>query len=87
MAQEFTPIVNQFTKKDYNASNQNWAVGQGSDGIMYFGNNQGLLEFDGSLWQIHQIAGNKIVRSLFVNKENRIYTAFVFLWINNLVQK
>jgi len=74
MAQEFTPIVNQFTKKDYNASNQNWAVGQGSDGIMYFGNNQGLLEFDGSLWQIHQIAGNKIVRSLFVNKENRIYT-------------
>ena len=72
-AQEFTPIVNQFTKKDYHASNQNWSVGQGKEGIMYFGNNQGLLEFDGSLWQTHPIAGNKIVRSLLVSG-NRIYT-------------
>ena len=72
--QEFTPVVSQFTKKDYNASNQNWSIGQGNDGIMYFGNNQGLLEYDGSLWQTHHIAGNKIVRSLLVNKGNRIYT-------------
>ncbi|MDD4971781.1 MAG: triple tyrosine motif-containing protein [Paludibacter sp.] len=72
--QEFTPIVNQFTKKEYHASNQNWSVGQGPDGIMYFGNNQGLLEFDGSMWQTHHIAGNKIVRSLLVSTANRIYT-------------
>jgi len=32
-AQEFTPIVKQFVKKDYNAANQNWAVGQTSDGV------------------------------------------------------
>lgn len=72
-AQEFTPIVTQFSKKDYNASNQNWAVCQGNDGIMYFGNNQGVLEFDGSLWITHHIPGNKIVRSVLVGKENRIY--------------
>jgi len=72
-AQEFTPIVSQFTKNDYHASNQNWAVGQGKDGIMYFGNNQGLLEFDGSLWQTHHISGNKIVRSLLIGKNNRIF--------------
>jgi hypothetical protein len=57
--QEFTPVVSQFTKKDYNASNQNWAVGQSKNGIMCFGNNQGLVEFDGSLWQTHHIAENK----------------------------
>lgn len=73
-AQEFTPVVTQFTKKDYHASNQNWSVGQGNDGIMYFGNNQGLLEFDGSVWQTHHITGNKIVRSLLVSNQNRIYT-------------
>ena len=73
IAQEFTPIISQFTKNDYHASNQNWAVGQGKDGIMYFGNNQGLLEFDGSLWQTHHITGNKIVRSLLIGKDNRIY--------------
>ena len=72
--QEFTPIVSQFTKKDYNASNQNWSVGQDKEGVMYFGNNQGLLEFDGSLWQIHHITGNKIVRSLLISKDNRIFT-------------
>ena len=71
--QEFTPIVTQFTKKDYNASNQNWSVAQGKDGIMYFGNNQGVLEFDGSLWQIHQIPGNQIVRSILISKDNKIY--------------
>ena len=74
LGQEFTPIVSQFTKKDYNASNQNWAIGQSKDGIMYFGNNQGLLEFDGTIWQMHHIAENKIVRSLLVGKDSRIYT-------------
>jgi ligand-binding sensor domain-containing protein len=73
IGQEFTPIVTQFTKKDYNASNQNWSIGQGRNGIMYFGNNQGLLEFDGSLWQTHKMPGNKTVRSLMVDKNNRIY--------------
>jgi DNA-binding CsgD family transcriptional regulator len=72
-AQEFTPIVRQFTKNDYNASNQNWSVEQDKDGVMYFGNNQGVMEFDGSLWQMHQIPGNKIIRSLLISKENRIY--------------
>ncbi|MFT3752451.1 MAG: triple tyrosine motif-containing protein [Paludibacter sp.] len=73
IGQEFTPVVTQFTKKDYNASNQNWSIGQGKNGIMYFGNNQGLLEFDGSMWQIHKMAGNKTVRSLMVDKDGRIY--------------
>jgi len=41
---------------------------------MYFGNNQGLLEFDGSIWQTHHIAGNKTVRSLLVSRDKRIYT-------------
>jgi len=72
--QEFTPIVTQFSKKDYNASNQNWSVGQGKDGILYFGNNQGLLEFDGSMWKTHKMPGNKTVRSLMVDSDNRIYT-------------
>ncbi|MDR3652920.1 MAG: triple tyrosine motif-containing protein [Paludibacter sp.] len=71
--QEFTPVVTQFNKNDYNASNQNWAVAQGNDGIMYFGNNQGLLEFDGSLWETHKIPENKIVRSLLIGKDSRIY--------------
>ena len=73
IGQEFTPIVTQFSKKDYNASNQNWSVGQAKDGVMYFGNNQGLLQFDGSLWETYKMPGKKMVRSLMVGKENKIF--------------
>ncbi|MDP4277779.1 MAG: two-component regulator propeller domain-containing protein, partial [Bacteroidota bacterium] len=71
--QGFTPIVTQFTKKDYNAANQNWSVGQGKDGIMYFGNNQGLLQFDGSRWELCHMPENKIVRSLLVAGKRLIF--------------
>ncbi len=72
-AQEFIPLVTQFSKNDYRAANQNWAVAQGLDGILYFGNNEGLLEFDGSLWKLHKIPGNGLVRSVMIDKKNRIY--------------
>ncbi len=65
-SQDFTPIVNQFNKNDYRAANQNWAVGQGADGMMYFGNNNGLLQFDGAEWELHKMPQNKIVRSILV---------------------
>jgi len=71
--QEFTPIVTQFTRSDYNASNQNWAVGQDGEGILYFGNNRGLLQFDGSLWETHKMPENKMVRSLMIGKKSRIF--------------
>lgn len=71
-AQEFLPVVTNLNKNDYHASNQNWAVGQSDDGIMYFGNNLGLLQYDGSSWELHQIPQNKIVRSILV-RGKRIY--------------
>ena len=67
---EFTPIVKQYTKKDYNASNQNWAVDQTGDGQMYFGNNNGLMEFDGTIWSTHKLPQNKLVRSILTDKKN-----------------
>jgi len=40
---------------------------------MYFGNNKGLLEFDGTIWDINKLPENKLVRSLMVDKNDRIY--------------
>lgn len=73
VAQDFTPIVKQFGKQDYGASNQNWAVAQDSHGLMYFANNQGLLQFDGNLWELFRMPQNKLVRSVFIDKQDRIY--------------
>jgi DNA-binding CsgD family transcriptional regulator len=71
--QDFTPIVKQFGKQDYGASNQNWSVAQDSRGLMYFANNQGLLQFDGSLWELIRMPENKLVRSVYIDKKDRIY--------------
>lgn len=73
MAQDLTPIVKQFAKTDYGAANQNWAIAQGRDGRMYFGNNQGLLEFDGNHWELIRMPQNKLVRSVYIDSNDRIY--------------
>lgn len=73
LGQDFTPIVKQFGKNDYQASNQNWSVTQDRNGIMYFGNNLGLLEFDGSMWDVNRMPQNKLVRSVLATDDGRIY--------------
>jgi serine phosphatase RsbU (regulator of sigma subunit)/ligand-binding sensor domain-containing protein len=47
-----TPFIQNYSPQDYNAGNQNWAIVQDDRGIMYFGNNKGLLEFDGRSWRM-----------------------------------
>jgi signal transduction histidine kinase len=66
------PIILNYTPADYNGDLQNWAVVQDHRGIMYFGNNQGVLEFDGRNWRTIPIK-NKIVRSLAVDHLGTIY--------------
>ncbi len=72
-AQEFTPLVAQYSKREYKGSNQNWSISQSSDGVLYFGNNEGLIRFNGSDWRLFKIPNNKTVRSVFVSKDDKIY--------------
>ena len=70
----FSPIIKNYSVADYDAGVQNWSVEQDSEGVMYFGNNMGLLEFDGFRWRIHALPGKSIVRSVYVDEaEGRIY--------------
>ena len=41
------PIISNFDAKVYKAHSQNWAAIQDKRGLMYFGNSQGILEYDG----------------------------------------
>lgn len=58
------PFVNNYPKSTYNAGTQNWSVTQSNQGFMYFGNNDGLLEFDGQNWQTYLLPDQTIIRSL-----------------------
>ena len=73
LANEFTPVVTQFNKKDYNAGNQNWSVTQDSQGVIYIGNNVGLLRFDGSAFSLFKLPNVQIIRAVFIDKSDRIY--------------
>ena len=66
------PFINNYKRSVYQAGTQNWSIAQDKDGNMYFGNNDGLLIFDGNNWKLHMLPNNSIVRSVTaINK--RIY--------------
>lgn len=69
----FSPIVRNYSVLDYNAGNENWAVAQDECGVMYFGNNSGLLRYDGSRWKLFPLPTSGIVRAVYVASDRRIY--------------
>ncbi len=76
-AREFTklswPYITNYTKHIYNAENQNWSIDQDSTGNMYFGNNSGLLRFNGQSWELYTLPNHGIIRSLAVDRNGRIF--------------
>ena len=65
VCQELPPIE-VYTPKDYGAENQNWAISQSDNQYIYVGNNKGLLEFNGALWNLYPSPNETIIRSVYV---------------------
>ena len=65
-------VIN-YKPKEYKAGQQNWAITQNKSGIMYFGNGQGLLEFDGNNWRLYPVPNNSVIRSLAIGEDGKIY--------------
>jgi AraC family chitin signaling transcriptional activator len=71
-AQDLPPII-KYNSPIYNAGNQNWMISQDKNHFVYFANNEGLLEFNGSNWTLYKSPNETIVRSVKVI-EDKIYT-------------
>ncbi|HAR37471.1 MAG TPA: hypothetical protein DCS09_02200, partial [Porphyromonadaceae bacterium] len=72
----FIPPVYNYTTGNYKAGNQNWAIAQGSNGVIYFGNNNGMLSFEGVNWKLHSLPNNLSVKSIYIDSDSareRIY--------------
>lgn len=67
------PAIQNFTRKTYKASTQNWGVAQNKNGFMYFANNDGLIEYDGIYWKLYQFAVPALTRSVATDKSGNIY--------------
>ncbi len=76
LLQGLPEIVN-YTKDDIQAGNQNWKIRQGSDGLLYAANNDGLLCFDGYRWVLHRPATGLGLRSLEVAPDGKLYVGSV----------
>lgn len=72
MGQDLPPIV-KYSTTTYNAGNQNWMITQGQNHYLYFANNDGLLEFNGSDWTLYNSPNETIMRSVKVIGE-KIFT-------------
>lgn len=83
------PVYN-FTPKDYDAQEQNFCVLQDQRGLMYFGNNQGILEYDGVHWDLIKTTEESRVKSMAMDKNGRIYVGteneFGFLAVDSTGQ-
>ncbi len=67
--------IKNFSRQDYQAENQNWSVTEDFDGYIYSANNIGLLEFDGTEWSFYPSPNGSIIRSVAVDRKNRIFTS------------
>lgn len=68
------PYIQNYSKSVYASGNQNWAVAQDKNGVMYYGNAEGLLVYDGRYWQQYTMPHRQIVRSVATDNKGRIYT-------------
>ena len=64
--------VTNHTRQTYRAASQNWDIMQQGNGWMYFANNKGLLEFDGSHWAVYSMNGVK-PKAIAAGEDGRIY--------------
>lgn len=69
-----TPFIRNYNRNDYNGGNQTWAIQHAYNGMMYFANNDGLLEFDGKQWASYALPNNSIVRAIKNGPDSLLYT-------------
>ena len=71
-SQEFPPII-KYSSSVYGAGNQSWMISQDDQNYLYFANNEGLLEYNGTNWQLYPTPNETIMRSVKVIG-NKIFT-------------
>ena len=61
------PNLKNYKRTEYKGGTQNWSIDQDKNGNIYFANNSGLIQFDGSTWRKYALPNNTAIRSLKIN--------------------
>lgn len=70
-----TSKVKYFGRLDYEAASQNWSVSTAPNGNVFIANHNGLLEFDGSTWELHKLPNQTIMRAVHAVSDSLIFTS------------
>ncbi|HTA83292.1 MAG TPA: SpoIIE family protein phosphatase [Bacteroidia bacterium] len=65
--------IRNYSAKEYNLVPQNFAVVQDARGVLYFGNNSGILEYDGHNWDTIMTQEELPIHSLTIDSKGVIY--------------
>ncbi len=65
------PGIRNFSRSEYAGGIQSWSIGETENGLMYFANNNGLLEYNGTTWALYKSV-HAINRAICTDG-NRIY--------------
>ncbi|MDA3779398.1 MAG: ATP-binding protein [Bacteroidales bacterium] len=78
LAQEKGKILSRYySPKEYNGGTQNWDIAQDKRGVLYFGNQIGVIEYDGENWRTIPLSNNSTVRSLSINNKGKVFVGGV----------
>ncbi|MCL1974510.1 MAG: hypothetical protein FWG54_06830 [Bacteroidetes bacterium] len=67
----WTPQIVTYARSEYKAGSQNWQIAQRGDHWMYFANKAGILEFNGTAWNLYPFDNSSDGRSLLCAADNR----------------
>ena len=67
------PEIRNYKRSDYKGGTQNWNIDQDENGNLYFANNNGLFQFDGSSWHKYMLPNNSVIRCVKIEKTGKIF--------------
>src|SRR3970282_838667 len=67
------PEIRNYKRTDYKGGTQNWNIDQDKNGNLYFANNNGLFQFDGSTWHNYPLPNPPDTRCVKIDPSGKIF--------------
>ncbi len=67
------PEIRNYKRTEYKGGTQNWNIDQDKNGNLYFANNNGLFQFDGSVWNKYQLPNSPDTRCVKIDPSGKIF--------------
>lgn len=67
------PEIRNYKRTDYKGGTQNWNIDQDKNGNLYFANNNGLFQFDGSSWHKYIMPNSSVIRCVKTTDSGKIF--------------